>query len=176
MNLPEINARIVEHLPWVHVVARHIAHQAPPWFTPDDVIGSAELALVEVARHYDPKRGEFKSFSRPRIQGACWDAVRRHEYRERAHLPLLACAETLEQPPVEFDIPLWQHLEALPKEAAQVIRLLYLNELTNGEIAKRLKLTPAMVCYHHKQGLRLLKQRLAHTRQRKMACRKRGEL
>ena len=44
----------------------------------DDVIGAAELGLVEAARVFDPARGvSFKTFAHYRIRGAIYDALRK---------------------------------------------------------------------------------------------------
>jgi RNA polymerase sigma factor for flagellar operon FliA len=44
----------------------------------DDVIGAAELGLVEAAQKFDPSRGVlFKTFAYYRIRGAIYDALRK---------------------------------------------------------------------------------------------------
>jgi RNA polymerase sigma factor for flagellar operon FliA len=50
----------------------------PPSVDRDDVIGAAELGLVEAAQNFDPSRGVlFKTFAYYRIRGAIYDALRK---------------------------------------------------------------------------------------------------
>src|SRR5262249_54862619 len=55
-----------------------IQKRLPPSVDRDDLIGAAELGLVEAARNFDPTRGVlFKTFAYYRIRGAIYDALRR---------------------------------------------------------------------------------------------------
>src|ERR1035438_9197058 len=83
------SALIQEHIEWARQIARHVASMLPSWFTDDDLTGPAEVALVSVVARYDRKRSiPFRNFAQRRIYGACFDAIRRKEYKERGHLPL----------------------------------------------------------------------------------------
>src|ERR1035437_2956624 len=80
---------VLEHLESAHGIARRVASLLPTWFTFEDLSGPVELALLERAASYDSKRGiPFRAYASRRIHGACFDAVRRKEYRERGHLSL----------------------------------------------------------------------------------------
>ncbi len=79
----------LEHLEWALGIAKHVASMLPTWFTEDDLTGPVELALLKQAAKYDPARGiPFRAFAARRIYGACFDSVRRKEYKERGHLTL----------------------------------------------------------------------------------------
>src|ERR1035441_10302208 len=83
------DALIRENLAWARQIARHVASMLPSRFTIDDLTGPACVALVQVAAKYDSKRViPFQIYAQRRIYGACFDAIRRKEYKERSHLPL----------------------------------------------------------------------------------------
>jgi RNA polymerase sigma factor for flagellar operon FliA len=89
LELEKRNALVLEHLDWAHGIARNVAKCLPTWFVPDDLLGPAEIALCHLADKYDPSRGvPFRAFAQLRLYGACFDSVRRKEYRERGHLEL----------------------------------------------------------------------------------------
>jgi RNA polymerase sigma factor for flagellar operon FliA len=87
--LADRNALAEEHWQWARGIAALVAAQLPTWFTASDLEGAVAIALVKAAARYDARRGtSFRQFARQRIVGACYDAVRRNEYRERGHLSL----------------------------------------------------------------------------------------
>lgn len=64
--------------PYAHALAAEILRKLPPSVEKDDVVGAAELGLVEAAAAYDPSRGVlFKTFAYYRIRGAVYDALRK---------------------------------------------------------------------------------------------------
>jgi RNA polymerase sigma factor FliA len=72
------NRLIEAYRSYSHAISAEIQKRLPPSVDRDDVIGAAELGLVEAARNFDPSRGVlFKTFAYYRIRGAIYDALRR---------------------------------------------------------------------------------------------------
>jgi|SRR5215831_5630843 len=72
------NRLIEAYRSYAHAIAAEVLKKVPPSVDRDDVIGSAELGLVEAAQNFDPSRGVlFKTFAYYRIRGAIYDALRR---------------------------------------------------------------------------------------------------
>jgi RNA polymerase sigma factor FliA len=71
--------RLVEaYISYSHAISADILKKLPSSVDRDDVIGAAELGLVEAARNFDPSRGVlFKTFAYYRIRGAIYDALRK---------------------------------------------------------------------------------------------------
>ena len=71
--------RLVEaYRSYSHAISAEILKKLPSSVDRDDVIGAAELGLVEAARNFDPARGVlFKTFAYYRIRGAIYDALRK---------------------------------------------------------------------------------------------------
>jgi RNA polymerase sigma factor FliA len=71
--------RLVEaYRSYSHAISAEILKKLPSSVDRDDVIGAAELGLVEAARNFDPSRGVlFKTFAYYRIRGAVYDALRK---------------------------------------------------------------------------------------------------
>jgi len=71
--------RLVEtYRSYSHAISAEILKKLPPSVDRDDVIGAAELGLVDAARNYDPSRGVlFKTFAYYRIRGSIYDALRK---------------------------------------------------------------------------------------------------
>src|ERR1700732_1691603 len=60
-----------------HAIAAEVLRKYPA-IARDDIIGAAELGLVEAAQNFDPSRGVlFKTFAYYRIRGAIYDALRK---------------------------------------------------------------------------------------------------
>jgi RNA polymerase sigma factor for flagellar operon FliA len=70
-------------LPVVVAVSRRIARRLGGAVSFDDLIGIGNLALVDIAREWDPERASFASYARARLKFAIVDGVRR-ETRGRA--------------------------------------------------------------------------------------------
>ncbi|HWR50348.1 MAG TPA: sigma-70 family RNA polymerase sigma factor [Bryobacteraceae bacterium] len=71
--------RLIEaHRTYSHAIAAEMAKALPHTVDRDDLIGAAELGLVEAARNFDPSRGVlFKTFAYYRIRGAIYDSLRK---------------------------------------------------------------------------------------------------
>jgi RNA polymerase sigma factor FliA len=82
------NRLIEAYRSYAHAIAADVLKRVPPSVDRDDVIGSAELGLVEAAQNFDPVRGVlFKTFAYYRIRGAIYDALRRMGWlKGEAHL------------------------------------------------------------------------------------------
>jgi RNA polymerase sigma factor for flagellar operon FliA len=77
-TLTNPNRLIEAYRSYAHAIAAEIQKKLPPSVDRDDIIGAAELGLVEAARNFDPSRGVlFKTFAYYRIRGAVYDAMRR---------------------------------------------------------------------------------------------------
>src|SRR5215831_16572485 len=72
------NRLIEAYRSYSHAISAEIQKRLPSSVDRDDLIGAAELGLVEAARNFDPSRGVlFKTFAYYRIRGAIYDALRR---------------------------------------------------------------------------------------------------
>jgi RNA polymerase sigma factor for flagellar operon FliA len=72
------NRLIEAYRSYSHAIAAEVLKKLPPSADRDDVIGAAELGLVEAAQNFDPSRGVlFKTFAYYRIRGAIYDALRK---------------------------------------------------------------------------------------------------
>lgn len=77
-TLSNPNRLIEAYRSYAHAIAADIQKKLPPSVDRNDLIGAAELGLVEAARNFDPSRGVlFKTFAFYRIRGAVYDAMRR---------------------------------------------------------------------------------------------------
>jgi len=73
---------ILDHVKYVTIMARYRAAGAPS-VDAEEMIGEALLELVETVRHYDPKKGDFKSYLNRRVHGAISDRLRRDDVASR---------------------------------------------------------------------------------------------
>jgi RNA polymerase sigma factor for flagellar operon FliA len=72
------NRLIEAYRSYSHAIAAEILKKLPSSVDRDDVVGAAELGLVEAAQSFDPSRGVlFKTFAYYRIRGAIYDALRK---------------------------------------------------------------------------------------------------
>jgi RNA polymerase sigma factor FliA len=72
------NRLIEAYRSYSHAISAEILKKLPSSVDRDDVIGAAELGLVEAAQKFDPSRGVlFKTFAYYRIRGAIYDALRK---------------------------------------------------------------------------------------------------
>jgi RNA polymerase sigma-B factor len=70
-------ARILEHLPLVHALARRYADRGEPL---DDLVQAGTIGLIKAVDRFDPERGtDFRSFAAPTVLGE----IRRH-FRDHA--------------------------------------------------------------------------------------------
>jgi RNA polymerase sigma factor for flagellar operon FliA len=77
--------RLIEaYRSYSHAISAEILKKLPSSVDRDDVIGAAELGLVEAARNFDPSRGVlFKTFAYYRIRGSVYDALRKMGWLKR---------------------------------------------------------------------------------------------
>ncbi|MCV2489483.1 sigma-70 family RNA polymerase sigma factor [Geodermatophilus sp. YIM 151500] len=83
----EVDALVTEHLPLaafaVNAVASRIA--LPAHVSRDDLVSCAHVALVEVARRFDPDAGaSFATYALARLQGAVLDELRSGDWASRS--------------------------------------------------------------------------------------------
>ncbi|MEX5720727.1 sigma-70 family RNA polymerase sigma factor [Geodermatophilus maliterrae] len=83
----DVEALVTEHLPLcsfaVNAVAARIS--LPGHVSRDDLLSCAKLALVEVARRFDPAAGAtFATYALPRLQGAVLDELRSGDWASRS--------------------------------------------------------------------------------------------
>src|ERR1700738_3642865 len=77
-------------LPVVQMVSRRIARRLGGHVQLDDLLGIGNLALVEVARGYDPSRAEFPSYAATRLKWAILDGLRRETHGRSTAARVLA--------------------------------------------------------------------------------------
>ena len=161
--------RLVEgHVEWARRIACHVAGMLPTWFTEDDLIGAAEVALVQMAAKYEPERRvPFRAFARRRVYGACFDAIRRREYKEHTHLSLgrgePPDTQTLSP---EDDViasetsAVWGRVQELPARHALVILAVYAGDMTLVELSQMVNVGPARLSQIHREALEMLRMGL----------------
>jgi RNA polymerase sigma factor for flagellar operon FliA len=77
-TLSNPNRLIEAYRSYAHAIVAQIQKRLPSSVDRDDIIGAAELGLVEAARNFDPSRGVlFKTFAFYRIRGAVYDSLRK---------------------------------------------------------------------------------------------------
>lgn len=164
------DAIIGEHLDWAHAIAAQVSRALPSWFLPDDLAGPAEIALIQLAAQYDPERGvPFRAFAQRRIYGACFDSVRRREYRERSHATVMDThhdrAPSPEQQARLGEMRrIWEYVSRLPHNHAVVIHAIYAEEMTNQETAERLLLSTSRTSQLHQEALEMMRGMCAEMR------------
>ncbi len=161
------NALATEHLDWARGIARHVATLLPTWFTADDLTGPVEIALVRLAASYDPARGiPFRAYASRRIYGACFDSVRRKEYRERGHRSTegLQAISTLPSPEAQASagerVQVWASVQRLPSRHAMVILAVYAGGMTLEQLATKVDVGSSRLSQIHHEALRMLRQEL----------------
>jgi RNA polymerase sigma factor for flagellar operon FliA len=168
------DALVLEHLEWAHGIARRVASLLPTWFTFEDLCGPVELALLERAASFDSKRGvPFRAWASRRIHGACFDSVRRKEYRERSHLSI----STVEGPDVRQtddwlvdslpspeeqaasheQVRVWARVQQLPPRHALVILAVYGGGMTLETLATKVDVGSSRLSQIHHEALRMLR-------------------
>jgi len=159
---------VLEHLEWARGIAAKLARRLPTWFTPEELVGPAEIGLIEAASRYDAtKNDNFRAYAQRRVFGSCIGAIRRREYRERSHFELEDVhTSTAPMPDVEAQAAItrqqmWDRVRELPPANARVIRAHYLAGMTLVEIAGRMGVSESWVCRLHREGLAMLQGRCA---------------
>ncbi len=136
---PAVEARIRRHLEDAENLARRIGVRSQRYWASldvDDLLSTAREALVLAARRYDPASGAvFWGYARPRIAGAVYDVLRRHNRGVRQHRRALA---RLEQEQRALDALTAEASEALKKDVrARVEAAAKLVEATVAGIVAR---------------------------------------
>jgi RNA polymerase sigma factor for flagellar operon FliA len=83
----DVDALVTEHLPLAHFAVNAVASRIslPSHVSRDDLVSCAQLALVEVARRFDPSAGaSFATYALARLQGAVLDELRSSDWASRS--------------------------------------------------------------------------------------------
>ncbi len=82
-----VDALVTEHLPLCSFAVNAVASRIslPAHVSREDLLSSAKVALVEVARRFDPTAGAtFATYALPRLQGAVLDELRSGDWASRS--------------------------------------------------------------------------------------------
>jgi RNA polymerase sigma factor for flagellar operon FliA len=158
------NRLVVENLSWAQGIASKIARRLPTWFSPDDLIAAAEIALVRLSDDYRSYQSvPFRAFAIQRLRGACYDAIRRREYKERGHSELkdqhvdpAASPEQLAQ--LGELTRIWAHVDKLPERHALVIRLIFERGMSGDEAGEEIGVGKARVSRLKTEALAMLRE------------------
>jgi RNA polymerase sigma factor FliA len=83
----DVDALVTEHLPLAHFAVNAVASRIslPSHVSREDLIACAHVALVEVARRFDPSAGaSFATYALARLQGAVLDELRSGDWASRS--------------------------------------------------------------------------------------------
>ena len=83
----DVDALVTEHLPLAHFAVNAVASRIslPSHVSREDLVSCAQLALVEVARRFDPAAGaSFATYALARLQGAVLDELRSGDWASRS--------------------------------------------------------------------------------------------
>jgi RNA polymerase sigma factor for flagellar operon FliA len=83
----EIDSLVTEHLPLAQFAVNAVASRIslPGHVSRDDLLSCAQVALVEVARRFDPSAGaSFATYALARLQGAVLDELRSGDWASRS--------------------------------------------------------------------------------------------
>jgi RNA polymerase sigma factor (sigma-70 family) len=150
---------VEQHIEWARAIAVKVASRLPTWWHADDLVGPASIALLDAATKFDKSRGiPFRAYAIRQVEGACYSAARRNEYRERAHNELtedIADSQTARPPAGNANLPaqVWQ----LPPDQFRVVQLVYSHELTVEKAAERMGISPSKASQHHRAALQTLR-------------------
>ncbi|MCB1217175.1 MAG: sigma-70 family RNA polymerase sigma factor [bacterium] len=142
-----------------------------------DLISEGNVGLIQAVDNYDYRRGvPFKSYAYLRVKGAMIDylrsqkiAVKGGELREFDFFSALA-AEGKDKYSIDRLEFVFAHLPALSPRESQIINGLYVEGLSQRELATRLKCTPANISILHGRAVKRLKKFVAEERRRGMAA------
>jgi RNA polymerase sigma factor for flagellar operon FliA len=85
--VPDVDALVTTHLPLAQFAVNAVASRIslPSHVSRDDLLSCAHIALVEVARRFDPGAGAtFSTYALPRLQGAVLDELRSGDWASRS--------------------------------------------------------------------------------------------
>jgi RNA polymerase sigma factor for flagellar operon FliA len=83
----DVDALVTTHLPLAQFAVNAVASRIslPSHVSRDDLLSCASVALVEVARRFDPTAGaSFATYALPRLQGAVLDELRSGDWASRS--------------------------------------------------------------------------------------------
>jgi RNA polymerase sigma factor for flagellar operon FliA len=83
----DVDALVTEHLPLAHFAVNAVASRIslPGHVSREDLVSCAQVALVEVARRFDPSAGaSFATYALARLQGAVLDELRSGDWASRS--------------------------------------------------------------------------------------------
>ena len=141
-----------------------------------DVISEGTVGLIHAVDNYDYHRGvPFKSYAYLRVKGAMIDylraqkiAVKGAELREFDFFAQLA-GEGQDKVSLDRLDFLFGKLDQLSPREAEIVRGLYVDGLSQRELAARLKCTPANISILHGRAVKRLQKHVVEERSRGMA-------
>lgn len=141
-----------------------------------DVISEGTIGLIQAVDNFDSRRGvPFKSYAYLRVKGSMIDylrsqkiAVKGGELREFDFFSSLA-AEGKDRVSLDRLEFLFGHLDSLSPREAQIVRGLYMDGLSQRELAAQLKCTPANISILHGRAVKRLQKLVNEERSRGMA-------
>jgi RNA polymerase sigma factor (sigma-70 family) len=142
-----------------------------------DVISEGTVGLIHAVDNYDYHRGvPFKSYAYLRVKGAMIDylrqqkiAVKGAELREFDYFTQLSTEgeDRVSLDRLDF---LFSKLDRLSPREAEIVRGLYMEGLSQREMAARLHCTPANVSILHGRAVKRLQKLVSEERRRGMAA------
>jgi RNA polymerase sigma factor (sigma-70 family) len=142
------DALVTAYIEVVAEEARKLLRRMPPSVDVDDLRSAGQLALLQAAESFDESKGDFEQWARFKVRFAMLNSVRRGNWREltaetlpeedthhapQSHSPEAIYAEGREAPDLVARM-----LEILTPRERFVIHGIYVQELTQEEIGKRL--------------------------------------
>lgn len=165
----EQQALAIKYLPMARNLARPFKEQYPDVW--DEFESAACIALVDAARLFEPGRDvKFSTFARRRIWGNLRDVRRERVLRTRTErvssvdgatsiLSLITEVPT-EGPPIGAELEAVEAIEEwlrkLPRQHADICRMIYLDEMTRAEIAEVVGFSSSRITYIHLESLAML--------------------
>lgn len=146
------------YMPFAYSLAKPWKAKKPRWR--DDFESAALAGLCDAARTFDPSKGvKFATFASNRINGALFDIYRdlsiwESRFKEKGEArPNLAAPAKSEAERIE-DLEWWTR--KVSARQARILRLIYIQGLTQLEAAKAVGLAQSRVCDLHRDALRRL--------------------
>jgi RNA polymerase sporulation-specific sigma factor len=143
-----------------------------------DVISEGTIGLIQAVDNFDHRRGvPFKSYAYLRVKGSMIDylrsqkiAVKGGELREFEFFTQLVAADGTDGAALDRMEFIFAHLGELSPREAQIIRGLYVENLSQREMAARLQCTPANISILHGRAVRRLQNLVAAEQRRTSAA------
>jgi RNA polymerase sigma factor for flagellar operon FliA len=129
---------IVDVLPLVAIIAKHMAQRLPPSVTIDELTSAGTIGLIKAASRFDSERGlQFGTYARHRIRGEMLDYLRSLDPlsrgERRAWRQCAACREMSGE-------PRWVSLEMVLAEVSRI--------RSNESLADSISRTQIMTARH----------------------------